>query len=154
VLLFRPLLGDFATPLLGLRVEADARGEFSAAGFADVPYSVEVYAPDCATRVVPEVMPGRGSLEITLEPGYAVGGFVVDAAGLPVPGARIRAMGLPEDADRPVLSAETDAQGRFRIAGLGGTHARLRVTADGYHATTVDRAGRGAQARVVLQSDR
>lgn len=155
VLFFRPLVdADFATPLPGLRVEANARGEFAATGFAAVRYSVEAYAPGCATRVVPEVAPAGGPVEITLDPGFAIGGFVVDTAGLPVPGAHVRAVGTPEGEDRPVLSAVADEQGRFHVAGLGGTHARARVTADGYHPTTLERLDPSSDLRVVLQADR
>jgi hypothetical protein len=150
-LLFRPLVdADFATPLPGLRVDADANGQFQASGFADVRYSVEAYAPDCATRVIPEVRPGD-PLEITLEKGVAIGGFVVDTTGLPVPGARVRAVGLPEGEGRPVLSAVADPQGRFRIAGLGGARQRVRITAPGYHPTTLDLRAPTSDLRVVLQ---
>jgi hypothetical protein len=152
VLLFRPLLDlDFATPLPGLRVVANERGEFAATGFAAVRYSVEAYAAGCATRVVPEVAVGKGPIEIALSPGFSIGGFVVDAAGLPVPRARLRAVGLPEEAGRPVLSATADALGRFHIAGLGGTHARLRITAKGYHPTTIERLDPSSTLRVILQ---
>jgi len=152
VLLFRPLLdADFATPLPGLRVEADAKGEFAATGFAAVRYSVEAYAPGCAKRVVPEVTVGGGPIEIVLSPGFSIAGFIVDTRGLPVPGARVGAVGLPEESGRPVLSVITDEQGRFEIAGLGGTHARIRVTATGYHPTTLDRLAPSASLRVALQ---
>jgi hypothetical protein len=152
VLLFRPLLdADFATPLPGLRVEAEANGEFAATGFAATRYSVEAYAPGCATRVVPEVMVGKGAIEIVLAPGFSIGGFVVDTKGLPVPGAKVRAVGVPEGSDRPVLSATADAHGRFHLAGLGGTSARLRVTAKGYHPTTLDGLDASSTLRVVLQ---
>lgn len=152
VLLFRPLLdADFPPPLPGLRLEADAEGAFAAAGFADVRYSVEVYAPGCETRVVDDVRPGQGPIDLTLEPGYAVAGFVLDTAGLPVPGACVRAVGLPDENGRPVLTAEADAQGRFRVAGLGGTHARIRITAEGYHSTTLDHVTPKSNLRIVLQ---
>jgi hypothetical protein len=156
VLLFRPLLDtDFATPLPGLRVEADARGEFTATGFAAGRYSVEAYAPGCATRIVPEVVVGASAFEIVLSPGFAIDGFVVDTAGLPVPGARLRAIGMPEADDRPVLTTIADSQGRFQLNGLGGTRARLRVTADGYHSTTLDHLPPSPPPlRVVLQVKR
>jgi hypothetical protein len=45
-----------------------------------------------------------------------------------------------------------DSQGRFQLNGLGGTHARLRVTADGYHSTTLDHLPPSPPPlRVVLQ---
>jgi len=152
VLFFRPLLdADFATPLPGLRVEADTHGAFSAKGFAAVRYSVEAYAPGYARRVIPEVQVGGKALDIVLEPGFAIDGFIVDPAGLPVPGARLSAVGLPEDPERPVITATADEEGRFTLAGLGGTSARLRVTADGHHATTLDRIPPTRKLRVVLQ---
>jgi hypothetical protein len=152
VLLFRPLLdADFPTPLPGLRVEADARGEFAATGFAAMRYSVEAYAPGCARQVMADVAVGKEPIEVVLAPGFSVGGFVVDAAGLPVPGARVSAVGLPEDGSRPVITATADEQGRFELTGLGGTHARLRVTAEGHHATTLDRLPPTTALRVVLQ---
>ncbi len=155
VLLFRPLLdADFATPLPGLRVEADARGEFTAAGFAAGRYSVEAYAPGCATRIVPEVVVGAGAIDIVLKHGFSIDGFIVDTTGLPVPGARLQAIGMPEADDCPVLSVTADSQGRFQLNGLGGTHARLRVTAKGYHSTTLDHLPPSPPPlRVVLQSD-
>ncbi len=152
VLLFRPMLdADFATPLPGLRVEADANGEFAAAGFAAARYAVEAYAPGCARRVLPDVEVGGEPIEIVLSPGFSIGGFVVDAAGLPLPHAKVSAVGLPEEDGRPVITATSDEQGRFRLAGLGGTHARLRVTAEGHHATTLDRLPPTTTLRVVLQ---
>jgi len=152
VLLFRPQLErDFATPLPGRRVEADSHGGFSAMGFAAVRYSVEAYAPGCARRVIPDVQVGAAALDIVLEPGFSIDGFVVDAAGLPVPRARVSAVGLPENAEQPVITATADEQGRFTLSGLGGTNARLRVTADGHHATTLDRIPPTNKLRVVLQ---
>jgi hypothetical protein len=152
VLLFRPLLdSDFATPLPGLRVEADGNGGFAATGFASVRYSVEAYAPGCARRVLPDVTVGGKPIEIVLDEGFSIGGFVVDAAGLPVPRVRVSAVGIPEEAGRPVVTTTADELGRFELTGLGGTHARLRVTAEGHHATTLDRLPPTSTLRVVLQ---
>jgi len=153
VLVFRPLLDeDFPTPLPGLRVEADAQGEFSARGFARVRYSVEVRAVGCATLIVPEVTAGAEPIVITLEKGYAVHGFVLDTAGLPIMTARVQAVGLPEESGaHPIASESVDAKGRFHLPGLAGDYARVRVTAPGYHATTLDRVRPDARLRVVLQ---
>jgi hypothetical protein len=153
ILVFRPLLDeDFPTPLPGLRVEADTQGEFSAGGFARVRYAVEVRAVGCATRIVPEVVPGPDPIVIALEKGYAVHGFVLDTAGLPVMTARVQAVGLPEESGaHPVASDSVDAKGRFHLAGLGGSHARVRISAPGYHATTLDRVRPNTKLRVVLQ---
>ncbi|MHC4548914.1 MAG: carboxypeptidase-like regulatory domain-containing protein [Planctomycetota bacterium] len=153
VLLFRPLLEeDFPAPLPGLRVAADAEGRFAAGGFARVRYSVEARAPGCAARIVPEVLPGAKPLEIRLKPGFAVQGVVLATSGLPVAGARVRAIAFPEGrGDAPVATGEADEQGRFHLPGLGGTYARVQVSAPGYHATTLERVDPAAVLRVVLQ---
>jgi len=153
VLVFRPLLDeDFPTALPGLRVEADAQGDFAASGFARVRYSVEVRAVGCASRIVPEVIPGADPIVITLEKGYAVHGFVLDTAGLPVMSAKVQAVGLPEESGaHPIATESVDPKGRFHLAGLGGTHARVRISAPGYHATTLDRVRPDTRLRVVLQ---
>jgi hypothetical protein len=70
---------------------------------------------------------------------------------MPVGGARVKAVGLPEEGERPVLDATADQIGRFRVAGLGGTRARVRVTAPGYHPTTLDIQPSATPLRVVLQ---
>jgi len=154
VLLFRPLVdGEFAPPLPGLRVEADTRGEFAVPRLPALRHEVEVRAPECATRIVADVEPTQELLVLELEPGYTLAGFVVDTRGLPVPHAAIRAIGLPEGAgDHPPADARADAQGRFHLEGLGGTHARIRIAADGYHPTTLEQVEPGSQLRVVLQS--
>jgi hypothetical protein len=154
VLLFRPLLdADFPVPLPGRKFTADEVGAFDAVeGFAKARYAVEVRAAGCATRVLPDVRPGEGAIEITLEPGYSVGGFVVDTGGLPLTDARIVAMSLPDaGGERPVMRGGTDARGSFRIEGLGGKLARLQVSADGYHPTTIDGVRDLQDLRVVLQ---
>jgi len=152
-LTFRPLLeDDFPVPLPALKVDADADGRFEASGFAAVAYLVEVHAPDCAARRFNRVVPGGAPLDLVLEPGFSLRGFVVDSAGLPVPGARLRAIGLPAgEQDRPILATAADDRGSFELAGLGGTFARLHVAAEGYFSTTLDRATAGAKLRVVLQ---
>jgi hypothetical protein len=153
VLLFRPLLdGDFPVPLPGLRVEADGEGHFDTPGLAKGRYSVEVRARACATTVFPEARPGEGSLEFRLARGYAVGGFVADTSGLPVSGARVQAVGVPDPAgEHPVARALADNEGRFTLEGLGGEQARIRVTAPGHHPTTLDAVRATDALTVVLQ---
>lgn len=151
-LLFRPLLDDdFPAPLPGLRVDA-ADGKFNASGFAAARYAVEVDAPGLARTIVYGVNPADGEIEIQLERGFDLRGFVVDSRGLPVDGARVLALGLPENADHPLARSHTDARGGFLLRGLGGDHARVRVTADGYWPTTLEQVGPDARLRVVLQA--
>jgi hypothetical protein len=152
-LLFRPLLENgFPVPLPAVVVRADAKGAFHAPGFARVAYSVEARAPGCATRIVPEVLPGAKPIEIRLDPGYSIGGIVIDTAGLPVPGAEIRALASPDAAgERPVAHERADEKGRFLVQGLGGEHARVRVEAPGCHPTTLEGVRGKTDLAVVLQ---
>ena len=152
-LVFRPQLdGDFAAPLPGVKVSADEKGAFSAEGFARVRYSVVARARGCATRVVPDVVPGGEPIEIVLEPGYALHGIVRDTNGLPIIGARVQAAGFPhDDAAHPIARVHTDERGRFELNGLAGEHARMRITAPGFHATTLEQVKPGSNSRVVLQ---
>jgi hypothetical protein len=150
---FRPLLeGDFPIPVPEQRVTADAEGRFRAEGLARVRYLVELEAPGCASRTVPEIVPGPEPMEFRLDAGYALEGRIVDAAGLPVPSASVHAVGYPDpDWERPVLRTRADERGRFRIEGLGGEQARVYVTAPGYHPTTVEGVSGGEPLSVVLQ---
>ena len=96
-LFFRPLLnGGFQAPVPGLRVHAGDDGRFEAAGFARVRYSLEVRAEGCAARRIDEVAPADGPIEVVVRPGFRVEGIVMDARGLPVARARVRALGLPD----------------------------------------------------------
>jgi hypothetical protein len=153
ILFFRPLLnGGFHAPLPGLRVRADDDGRFEATGFARVRYSLEVRAPGCAARRIAEVSPAGGPFEVVVRPGFRVEGVVVDTLGLPVPHAQVRAMCLPDcENELPLAESEADDRGRFRLDNLGGAGARIRVAAEGHHATTIDGADGAQPLRVVLQ---
>jgi len=152
VLWFRPLLGaDFPLPLPGIGVEASDTGHFEQAGFADIRYAVHVRASGCATRLVTDVAPGAGAIELRLEPGYDIGGFVMDAQGLPIPYALVLAVSLPPRSDWPVARDRADDRGAFLVTGLGGEHASVRVAAPGYHPTTLDPVRATDQLRVTLQ---
>jgi len=152
-LLFRPLLGeDFPVPLPGLRVVAGRDGTFRAKGFCATDYAVEARAAGCAATLFPRVAPADGPLEIRLEAGFRLSGRVVDAAGLPLCGAELVAMGVPDDAGRFLpATARSGRDGLFVLEGLGGTSARLRVAAPGFHPTTLEALSASANLRVPLQ---
>jgi len=155
VLLFRPLLdADFPPLLPSTRIAADETGAFSSDELMATRYAVEVSAPGCATRIVNEVDPGASALEITLEPGYSVSGVIRDRDGLPVREARVQAVGLPEEGDRPFLKCLADDSGRFHVVGLGGTRARLRITARGYAPKTINEVAPDAKLRIKLDRAR
>ena len=59
---------------------------------------------------------GARDVRIVLAPRPVVGGRVLDASGLPVPGAHVR--GDPQGRDMRSIVVETAADGTFRLAGL------------------------------------
>jgi len=152
VLLLAPLgEGDAPTAIPPLRTEADAGGGFELEGIADVAYCVEASAPGCATRRVAPARPAAGPIDVRLDAGFDLHGVVVDADGLPVEHAEVRAFGRPDpDASRPLVRDRTDAKGRFRLAGLGGDSATLQVTAPGFLPKTLDSLRPGEPIRAEL----
>ena len=152
-LLFRPLLGaDFPVPLPPVRVVANEEGRFSVPGFAKGDYAVELRCEGCATRLVPDVRPGESPLEFRLEAGYVLQGRVVDATGLPIPAAEVRAVCLPDEkGERPVARTRADVAGAFVLRGLGGDYARVQVTAPGHHPTTLDGVRSAPGLKIILQ---
>lgn len=86
-------------------------------------------------------------LRVVLAPGLAGGGRVVDPAGAPVAGARVALR--PGLAAVPSLSAgtgeewtaESDAAGRFRLAGLLPGRYELEATAPGFARTVLPGIG-------------
>ena len=152
-LVFDALLGeDFPPPLPSRAVTTGKDGTFQAKDFAAMRYSVRIRGPGCADRIVHEVAVAREQLRFVLQAGFSVTGSVVDGSGLPVPDARIQAIGLPDDeGERPILKSVADGDGRFDLNGLGGDWARLRVTAKGYHPATLERVVPGQKLRVALQ---
>ena len=82
--------------------------------------------------------------EITIEipPGYAVGGTIVDADGLPIERASIW-LSDPWREDRGTVVTKTDARGGFALRDLNGDHA-LMAYADGHAASASYPLRRGA----------
>lgn len=152
-LVFGALLGeDFPPPLPAREVTTGRDGTFQAKDFAAMRYTVRISGPGCADRVVHDVTVANESLRFVLRVGFSVRGSVVDGSGLPVPDARILAIGLPDDeGKRPVLQTITDDDGRFHLEGLGGDWARLRVTAKDHHSATLEKVVPDQRVRVALQ---
>ncbi len=78
---------------------------------------------------------------LTGQPARSIAGTVTDDRSLPVVGARVSVTGT-------TLAATTDARGRFRLDGVVGTSAALRVSMIGYNPVTLT-AQVGAQDVVV-----
>ena len=102
-------------------------------------------SPGYATEFIPaRVTAGDRTYlgEVALEPGGAVAGRVVDAAGRPVAGARVRVTGPDIEGDlayarrrgpaeAPGPRGETDGGGGFRIEGVRAGPARVWAVAEG-----------------------
>jgi hypothetical protein len=141
-----------SNPFPGRRLRVDRQGRFRASDLVAIPYRVVARAPGCATTIRDDVRFGSEPLRIELAPGYELEGFVLDREDNPIEGAIVRAMGLPDPGHEwPTARVTTDARGRFILEGLGGEYARVRVTAPGRLATTVERANPEEPLRVVLQ---
>ena len=84
-------------------------------------------------------VPQQSPVSLVLEPGFGVGGQVVDEVGTPVEGARVHVEWRPtlEDTEIPVGPAKqrltrTDSDGSFAIADLRPGKATLHVAARGF----------------------
>ena len=75
----------------------------------------------------------EASLDLRLDPGVVFAGVVVDAAGRPLPGARVSARGIPDGQEKAVSRAATsDAQGAFRLMGFSPGSYELTVWRRGF----------------------
>jgi len=88
------------------------------------------------SEIAADAAPGmKVELTVTLRPGYAVSGSVIDGSSRPVAGAQVGVRGGLGGAGIRGAQAVTDAEGRFTVTALGaGTHTL--VAADGDHAPT------------------
>jgi RNA polymerase sigma-70 factor (ECF subfamily) len=108
---------------------------------------------------VPDVRAGATDVRVTMSRGFAIEGRVVDAAGDPVPGGFIQAMG-PKAGATPALAVRGTRIGRdgtFRLAGLATGAYDLSATprtADGGDASPVRAADVQSGAKdVVLRTE-
>jgi hypothetical protein len=79
----------------------------------------------------PVAVPQETEYVVTLASGFALEGVVQDLDGKPVGKAQIFVNGIPFGG-RSEAIASADAEGRFRISGLGPEPCVLRVHADGH----------------------
>jgi thiol-disulfide isomerase/thioredoxin len=74
---------------------------------------------------IPQAQASAGAIEVTLSPAQPITGQVVNAAGNAVADARVSVHTIGDERLLDLVSARTDAQGRFRIDG-----GELRMVAD------------------------
>jgi hypothetical protein len=106
------------------RAESGADGRFVLTGFADESVDLSVRAEGYAAQTVSGVAPGVRDLEVRLLRPGLVSGTVVDAAtGEPLEGVWLNTEGASED---------TDAEGKFALAGVTPGEQEIRTSRDGY----------------------
>ncbi len=113
---------------------SDEEGRYRLEGLSPGTHAVraghEEYRP--ALRRL-EVRAGTNALDLTLEPGAAVSGRVVDPRGAPVAGARVVAHPPPGETPRGLPDAATSgADGSFTLPGLADGVYRLLAEREGF----------------------
>jgi hypothetical protein len=109
-------------------VYSKAQGLFRAGDLAAGTYRVSVEAPGHSSKDTEVTIPRQEPLSIELNDTCHLEGQVVDAAGAPVPDAKIWTDGLGDSEDDD--AARTDDQGRFSLEVDEGTY-HLGASADG-----------------------
>jgi hypothetical protein len=144
----------FTAPETPVSTRTDAEGRFRLTLRKGTPQKVRVEASGLAAQVRKAVSPGA-SLTFDLARGGTIEGVVRDGDdGRPVPGARIEAYGrealaLPDDPETGRIVTQSDADGRFKIEGVGsGLHTVVARSRQAGHAS---RANVRAGARVELR---
>jgi len=120
--------------------ETSQDGSFRVGGLPAGRYRLSVGAdgmisPKAETIEVPEGA-GVAGIRLVLTPGtHRLAGRVVDAAGTPIPGARVRAVTEFKFDEEPTSftrrRVETREDGRFAIEGIGPDLLRIRAEKDG-----------------------
>ncbi len=137
----------------GAMAETDAGGSFSlpgAVGPAGLEVAAEGYV-ETFLQVARAV--SDAPLEVRMLPAAELAGRAVDGVGEGLAGARIEAEPAVSSS-APAVTARSDPQGRFQLAGLAAPLGyRIRVTLDGYAERTVlvPAAGRAAVGELTIE---
>ncbi len=137
-----------------LSSRTDDAGDFRLTPAFSGPMDVRVEAAHFAPQELKAQQPGR-PLQIRLTAGAWIGGVVRDGSTkAPIEGARVQAWapkaGGPWDPKASLLETRTDAQGQFRLEGLGPGRQYLRATARGYTAQSEPSARPGTSVSFFL----
>ncbi|MBJ6762748.1 carboxypeptidase regulatory-like domain-containing protein [Myxococcaceae bacterium JPH2] len=130
---------------------SDAEGRFRFEHLVGVSFSVWARAPGLGVALRDRAAPGE-PVDLFLPPLRAISGLVVDDAGRPVAGARVRAVSrkvpLP-------FEVSAGADGAFSLSGLGEGPFYVLATAAGFQPTAESQVEAGPQAlRLVLAPSR
>jgi peroxiredoxin/protocatechuate 3,4-dioxygenase beta subunit len=136
--------------------ETDSDGRFELSNLRAGEMVLTVQAADWAPQtVVVTLTNGLAPLTISLRPGLALKGRVVDETGQPISGARVqldRAGRAPLEFD---WSAETDAEGRFEWSAAPAGEYPYLIGAPGFHARSEPTwAAGGGEKTAVLRHEK
>jgi hypothetical protein len=143
----------------GRTVSSDAAGRFEVAGLIPGRWKLVArkndYLPGPPVEVDLPAESREATARVTVDPGLAVGGVVVDAHGAVLANARVRLEGPEDGADpnRPARrQASTDARGAFRWQALRPGSYTLTARSSGFLPATLTRLRGGEERlRVVLE---
>lgn len=125
----------------------DSEGRFRAEGLQTGPWDVAVNAAGYLPFSREDLTAEDDGLTLTLAPAGTVRGRILDAAGAPVPGARVACSatdgGEEEESDDPMIavrrafsstsmSSESSEDGTFEVVGLAGGSFELSATKSGF----------------------
>jgi hypothetical protein len=138
----RALDGSAAGPLFQSRfaAETDAEGSFSLGPVPSGEHTLLVEARGYGSRNIDVSVSGRAPQQdlgdIVLETGLTISGRVVDESGTPVVSASVSssqpARGMMSASGELFVTAETDGEGRFVLAGLSPGAQHVNASAPGY----------------------
>lgn len=146
-------------PLAGARVEArwsrelattsDAEGRYALGGLPPGPLQVRVSAPGFGSGAEDVFLaPGAPqTLDLLLVEAAQLSGQVFDGSGAPLAGALVRVAGPADEA-----LAQSDAQGAFRLEGLGVGPYRIQASRSGYGLAERDYVGPGERVELYLEA--
>jgi hypothetical protein len=134
-------------------VVTDEAGAAEIHGAAPGRHSVEVHAAGfIPARHAIEIAGERPSAEVRLSRGAVLEGDVLDAAGAPLAGARIRAFRIGAEGPEGA-SASAGSDGAFALKGLRPGDWRVTAVKEGFRARTIDAPAPGERLLIELAKD-